>query len=257
MHQKVQTVWFEDRLKAGAKKWRHQEFVEVSEQLGRRSWLNCELENPAGEAGLAQRGEGVPPNKSKLWQVAEAILEQSSKELWFLWGVSMNRRPMLETEMYFQNWHTCWLESSFHLAGEPEYTVTSLHPPSLYKSGMGSDGEIHSISFAAAFQGEALLFKASDVSLLLSIDANFYRYHLMASEDLRVWLGITIIPGSRQWNCSFTSQCSEQKHLSKATKSWWMQVAGSPWGSFILTPVTDVCSCWGSSPKLASWPPFI
>ena len=73
-----------ESLKAGAKKWRHQDFVEVSEQLGRRSWLNCELENPAGEAGLVQRGEGVPPNKSKLWQVAEAILEQSSKELWFL-----------------------------------------------------------------------------------------------------------------------------------------------------------------------------
>lgn len=75
MHPKVQTVGFEDRVKVGAKKRRHQEFVEVSQQLRRRSWLNCELGNPAGEAGLAQRGEGVPRNKSKLWQVAEAILE--------------------------------------------------------------------------------------------------------------------------------------------------------------------------------------
>lgn len=83
MHQKVQ-IGFDDRVKPGAKKRRHQEFVEASEQLGRRSWLNCELENPAGEAGLAQRGEGVPPNKSKLWQATEVILEQSSKELWFL-----------------------------------------------------------------------------------------------------------------------------------------------------------------------------
>ena len=120
--------------------------------------------------------------------------------------------------------------------GAPEYTVTPLHPPSLCTFGSGSDGEIHTISLAAASQGKPWLFKASDVSLLLSTDANFYRYHLMASEDLSVWLGKTFIPGSRQWNCSFTSQCLEQKHLSKATKSWWMQVARSPWGSFILTP---------------------
>lgn len=92
------------------------------------------------------------------------------------------------------------------------------------------------ISLAAASQGKALLFKTSNVGLLLATDANFYRYHLMASEDLRTWLGITIIPGNRQRNCTFISQCLEQKHLSKAMRSWWMQAAANPRGLFILTP---------------------
>lgn len=47
---------------------------------------------------------------------------------------------------------------------------------------------------------------------------------------------ITTVPGKRQQNCTFISQCSEQKHLSKATRPWWMQAAADPWGSFILTP---------------------
>lgn len=55
MHQKVQEIGFEDRLKVGA---RVREVSRVSlsfwlEQLGRRPWQNCERENPAGEAGLA------------------------------------------------------------------------------------------------------------------------------------------------------------------------------------------------------------
>lgn len=124
---------------------------------------------------------------------------------------------------------------SFSL-GATKYAVTSLHPALLYKSGLGSDGEIHMISLTAASQGKALLFKASNVGLRLSTEANIYRYHLMASEDLRAWLGITIIPGNRQRNCTFISQCSGQKQLSKATRSRWMQAAGNPWGSFILTP---------------------
>lgn len=51
-----------------------------------------------------------------------------------------------------------------------------------------------SISLAAASQGKVLLFKAPNVCLLLSTDANFYRYHLRASEGLGAWLWITIVP---------------------------------------------------------------
>lgn len=79
---------------------------------------------------------------------------------------------------------------------------------------------------------------SSNVCLLLSTDAKLYRYDLTASEDLRAWLWATIILGNRQRNYTFISQCSEQKHLSKATRPGWMQAAmkpWNPWGSFILT----------------------
>lgn len=58
----------------------------------------------------------------------------------------------------------------------------------------------------------------------------------MSSEDLGVWLWITPIPGDTQQNRTFTSQYSEQKHLSKATRPWWTQAAADPWGPFVLTP---------------------
>lgn len=47
---------------------------------------------------------------------------------------------------------------------------------------------------------------------------------------------ITIISGNWQQNCTFVSQCAEQKHLSKDTRPWWMEAAVNPWGSCILTP---------------------
>ena len=67
MHQKVQ-IGFDDRVKPGAKKRRHQEFVEVSEQLGRRSWLNCELENLQEKQAWHREERGCPltnPNFGK------------------------------------------------------------------------------------------------------------------------------------------------------------------------------------------------
>lgn len=67
--------------------------------------------------------------------------------------------------------------------GGVKYIMTSLHHAQLYKSGVGSEGEMPMISLAAS-QGKDLLFKAPNVCLLLSTDPNFYRYQLMASEDL-------------------------------------------------------------------------
>lgn len=70
----------------------------------------------------------------------------------------------------------------------------------------------------------------------------------MDSEDLGVWLWKTTIPGNTLQNCTFTSQYSEQKHLSKATRPGWTQTHGahSSWHQI----VTDVCSRWEPVPKL-------
>ena len=73
-----------------------------------------------------------------------------------------------------------------------------------------------------------MLFQASDVGLLLSLDANviWVPFH-----GFRGPQGMTV-NNQHPWqeaarNCTFTSQCSEQKHLSKATRSWWMQIKPS------------------------------
>lgn len=105
---------------------------------------------------------------------------------------------------------------------------------------MGSDGEIHHLSGCCS-QGKALLFKAPNVCLLFSTDVNLYRYHWMASGDLRAWVWVTITPGNRQWNCTFISQCSAQQYLSKATRLGWIRAAGDLWDSFILTPDCSRC----------------
>lgn len=46
-------------------------------------------------------GQGKAANKSRPRQAPEVILKPASKQLWFLQIISMNRRLILESEMYF------------------------------------------------------------------------------------------------------------------------------------------------------------
>lgn len=140
--------------------------------------------------------------------------------------MSMNRTQMLESEMYFKNWHMCWLESSFQLAWEQQSILWDLRT-------MSSSINLEWILMEEYIWSLLLLLPigrlcSSNVCLLLSTDASSYRYHLMASEDLRAWLWVTIILGNRQWNYAFISQYSEQKHLSKATRPGGCKQLWSP-----------------------------
>lgn len=130
---------------------------------------------------------------------------------------------------------------SFSL-GATKHPVTSPHQASLCKSGLGSDGEIHVISFTVASQGRVLLFKEENVCLSThdnsyKVPLNGFRRHWsMAVNNHHPW--------QQKRKCTFISLCPEQKHLSEATRPWWMQASGTQGAhSSQHQTVPDVCSC--------------
>ena len=138
---------------------------------------------------------------------------------------------MLKSDMYFENWHMHWLESSLHLAWEQQGILWHLHT-------MPSPINLEWVLMEKYIWSLSLLFPKGRSCFSKHQMFAYSCQQMPTSIGTIKWLQKTLghnVNNHRPW------QEAAKLHIHfpvfrAETRPWWMQAAADPWGSFILTP---------------------